>query len=80
MDSGATPHHSHCLVGIPPSTYPPPLGERNRRSRWTTSHIDSYTMGDHVEGIPKPPSPIHVEDGESTPNYDPSPNLTKLVL
>ena len=37
-------------------------------------------MGDHVEGIPEPPSPIHVEDGEFTPNYDPSPNLIELGL
>ena len=35
-------------------------------------------MGDHEEGIPEPPSPIQVEDGEFTPNYDPSPDLTKL--
>ena len=78
MDSGVAPRHSCRLVGIPPSTSPPPLGERNRWSRRTTSHIDSHTMGDQVEGIPEPPSPIHVEDGEFTPNYDPSPNLTEL--
>ena len=78
MDLGAAPHRSHHLSGLPPSTSPPPLGERNRRSRWTTSHIDSHTMGYHVEGIPKPPSPIQVEDGEFTPNYDPSPDLTEL--
>ena len=41
-------------------------------------HIDSHTMGDHVEGIPEPPSPIHVEDGEFTPNYDPLTDLTEL--
>ena len=35
-------------------------------------------MGDHIEGILEPPSPIHVEDGEFTPNYDPSPDLTEL--
>ena len=35
-------------------------------------------MGDHVEGIPEPDSPIQVEDGEFTPNYDPSPDLTEL--
>ena len=35
-------------------------------------------MGDHVEGIPEPPSPIQVEDGEFTPTYDPSPDLTDL--
>ena len=31
-----------------------------------------------MEGIPEPPSPIHVKDGEFTPNYDPSPDLSKL--
>ena len=35
-------------------------------------------MGDQVEGIPEPPSPIHMEDREFTPNYDPSPELTEL--
>ena len=35
-------------------------------------------MGDHIEGISKPPSLIHVEDREFTPNYDPSHDLTKL--
>ena len=35
-------------------------------------------MGDHEEGIPDPPSTIQVENGEFTPNYDPSPDLTKL--
>ena len=35
-------------------------------------------MGDHVEGIPKPPSPIQVEDGEFTPTYDPSP--ARMIL
>ena len=75
MDSSATPRRSRCLAGLPPSTSPPPLGERSRRSRRTTSHIDSHTMGDHVEGIPEPPSPIQVEDGEFTPTYDPSPEF-----
>ena len=41
-------------------------------------HIDSHTMGDHEEGVPEPPSPIQVEDGEFTPTYDPSPELTEL--
>ena len=67
MDSGVAPRSSLRLAGLPPSTSPPPLGVRNRQSRWTTSHIDSHTMGDQVEGIPEPPSPIHVEDGEFTP-------------
>ena len=35
-------------------------------------------MGDHEEGIPEPPSPIQVEDGEFTPTYDPSPDMTEL--
>ena len=35
-------------------------------------------MGDHIEGIPEPPSPIHVEDEEFSPNYVPSPDLTEL--
>ena len=78
MDLATTPCRSLHLVGLLPSKYPPPLGERNRQSRWTTSYIDSHTMGDHIEGIPKPPSPIQVEDGEFTPNYDPSPDLTEL--
>ena len=78
MDSSAAPRRSHRLVGLLSSTSPPPLGERNRQSRQTTLHIDSHTMGDHIEGIPEPPSLIHVEDGEFTPNYDPSPDLTEL--
>ena len=41
-------------------------------------HIGSHTMGDHIEGILEPPSPIHVEDGEFTSTYDPSPDLAKL--
>ena len=56
---------------IPPdtatiSTYPPPLGERNRKSRWTTSHIDSHTMGDHEDEIPELSSPPQ-EVGEEDP-------------
>jgi len=76
VDSGAAPCHSHRLAGLSPSTSPPPLGERNRRSRWTTSHIDSHTMGDHEDEIPKLPSPPH-EVGEEypTPTYDPSPYI-----
>ena len=75
MDSSAAPRRSLHLAKLPPYTSPPPLGERNRWSRQTTSHIDSHTMGDHMEGIPEPPSPIQVEDGEFNPTYDPSPNL-----
>ena len=78
MDLGAALRCSRRLARLPPSTSPPPLGERNRESRKTTSHIDSYTMGDHIEGIPEPPPPIRVDDGEFTPTYDPSPDLDEL--
>ena len=36
-------------------------------------------MGDSSERIPEPPPPIHVDDGEFTPTYDPSPDLVELV-
>ena len=78
MDSGAAARCSCHLAGLSPSTSPPPLGERHRQSRWTILHIDSHTMGHNIEGIPEPPSPIQVEDGEFTPTYDPSPDLAKL--
>ena len=35
-------------------------------------------MGDHLEGISEPPSPIRVDDGHFTPTYDPSPELAEL--
>ena len=76
MDPGVAPHHSRRLERLPPSTYPPPLGERKRPSRWTTSHIDSHTMGDHENKIPKlssPPQEVGEED--PTPVYDPSPDI-----
>ena len=79
MDSGAVPRHSHHLVGLPPSTYPPPLGEGPTQSR-TMSHIDSHTMGDQSEDIYEPPSPIRVDDGDFTLSYDPSPDLTQPSL
>ena len=63
MDSSVVPHYSHHLAGLPPSTSPPHLGERPRQSRRTMSHIDSHTMGDHLEDIPEPPPPICVDDG-----------------
>ena len=76
MESSAAPHHSRRLAGLPPSTSPPPLGERSRRSKRTTSHIDSHTMGDHEDKIPKLPSSLHeVEEEEPTPTYDPSPDI-----
>ena len=71
MDSGVAPHRSHHLVGLPPSTSPPPLGERNRQSRRTTSHIDSHTMGDHEDEILEMSSPPHdVGEEDPTPIYD----------
>ena len=77
MDLGAALHHSCHLAGLPPSTSPPPLGERNRRSRRTTLHIDSHTMGDHEDEIPEMPSSLHeVEEEDPTPTYDPSPDIT----
>ena len=75
MDSGATPHHSRHLAGLPPSTSPPPLGERNKQSRRTNLHIDSHKMGDCEDGIPELSSPLRVDDGEFTPTYDPSPDM-----
>ena len=80
MDSSAVSCRSRHLAGLPPSTSPPPLGERPRQSRWTMSHIDSHTMGDSSEGIPEPPPPIHVDDGEFTPTYEPSPDVAELGL
>jgi len=79
VDSSAVPRHSHRLAGLPPSTSPPPLGERPRQSRKTISHIDSHTMGDHSEDTSESlPPPIRVDDGAFTPSYDISPDLTKL--
>ena len=76
MDSGAAPHHSHRLVGLLPSTFSPPLGERHRWSRWTTSHIDSHMMGDHEDEILELPSPPHeVGEEDPTPTSDPPPNI-----
>ena len=73
MDSGAEPHRSRRLARLPPSTSPPPLGERNRESRWTTSHFDSHTMGDHQDEIPEMSSPPHeVGEEDPTSTYDPS--------
>ena len=57
---------SRHLVGIPPSTSPPPLGERTRQYEQTTSHFDSHTMGDHEDEIPEMYSPSH-EVGEEDP-------------
>ena len=78
MDSGVATRCSRHSARLFPSTFPPPLRESDRQSRWTSSHIDSHMMGDHVEGIPEPPPPIQVEYGEFTPNYDPSLDLIEL--
>ena len=73
MDSGTTPLHSHPLARISPSISPPPLGERDRQSGWTTSHFDSHTMGDHEDEIPEISSPPHeVREEDPTITYDPS--------
>ena len=65
---------SRLLAGPSPSTSPSPLGERNRQSGWTTSHVDSHTMGDHEDDIPEIYFlPHEVGDVDSTPIYDPSP-------
>ena len=72
MDSSAAPRCSLHLSGLPPSTSPPPLGERNRQSGRTTSHFDSHMMGDHEDDILEMYSPPHeVGDAYSTPIYDP---------
>ena len=73
MDSGVASCHSCRVVGLPPSTSPPPLGERTRQSGRTTSHFDSHTMGDHEGEIPDISSPPH-EVGEEEPisTYDAS--------
>ena len=52
MDLGVAPHRSRHLVGLLPSTSPPPLGERTIQSERTTSHFSSHTMGDHGDEIP----------------------------
>ena len=78
MDSSVVLCRSHRLAGLLPSTSPPPFGEGPSWSRWTMSHIDSHTMEDHLEIIPDPPPPIHIDDGELTPTYDPSPDLAEI--
>ena len=76
MDSGAALCRSHRLARLPPSTSPPPLGERNRQSGKTTSHFDSHMMGDHKDEIPDMSYPPHeVVDEYPTPVYDPSPKI-----
>ena len=74
MDSSVVLLYSPHLEGIPPSMYSPPLAEKNRQFRKTTSHFDSHTMGDHEDEIPEMFSLSH-EVGEEDPAhvYDPSP-------
>ena len=63
-------HHSHCLVGLLPSTSPPPLRERTRQSRKTKSHFDSHTMSGHELEIPKIPDlPRPVWEDEPSRTY-----------
>ena len=70
MDLGAAPHYSRHLVGIPPSTSSPPLGERTKQSSKTTSHFDSHTMGDHEHEIPEIPDlPHHVWEDKPLSTY-----------
>ena len=70
------PHHSHRLAGLPPSTSPPPLGERNRLSGCNTSHIDSHMVGYHEDEVPEMSSPPQeVGEEDPTPVYDPSPEI-----
>ena len=69
MDLSAALHHSHRLVGLSPSTHPPPLGERTRQSKRTHSHFDSHTMGDHepeILEIHDLPCPVWEDDPSST--------------
>ena len=73
MDLGVAPRCSHHLAGLPPSTSPPPLGERTRQYGRTTSHFDSHTMGDHEDEIPEMSSPPHkVGEEDPTSTYDAS--------
>ena len=70
VDLGTALHHSHRLAGLPPSTYPPPLGERTIQSGWTHSHLDSHTMGDHeLEILEIPDIPCHVWEDEPLSTY-----------
>ena len=73
MDSSVEPRYSRRLAGLPPSTSPPPLGERTRQSGRTTSHFDSHTMGDHKEEILEmSSSPHEVGEEDAISTYDAS--------
>ena len=78
MDSSVVLRRSRRLAGLLPSTSPPPLGEGPRLSRKTMSHTDLHTMEDHSETIPEPPPPVHIDDGELTPKYNPPPDLAEF--
>ena len=70
MDLDVTPHHSHHLARLPPSTSPPPLGERTRQFKRTHSHFDSNTMGDHEHEISDISDlPHHVWEDEPPSTY-----------
>ena len=68
MDLGATLHHSRRLVGLPPSTSPPPLQERMRQARRTDTHFDSHTYFTmiHTSEVPKG-SPSSPPEGKTLP-------------
>ena len=71
MDLGTTPYHSHHLAGLPPSTSPPPLGERTKHSVRTHSHLDSYTIGNHEHEILNISDlPHHVWEDEPPSTYE----------
>ena len=73
MDSSVAPHYSCHLVGLSPSTSPPPLGEETRQSERATSHFDSHTMRDHEDEILEMSSTPHeVGEEDPTSTYDPS--------
>ena len=73
MDPGTAPRRSRHLVGISPSTSPPPLGERDRQSEQTSHHFDSHrylTMSHHGSEVPKiPPSLPQVVEFEPLSTY-----------
>ena len=78
MDSGEAPHRSHRLVGLPPSTSPPPLGERARQYERTIHHFDSHralTRNHHGSEVSKhPPSLPPVVEVEPSRTYGTPPD------
>ena len=73
MDLGVAPRCSRHLVGLPPSTSPPPLGERAKHSENTIHHFDSnrdLTIIHHGSEVPElPPSPPPVVEIETSSTY-----------